>query len=273
MSHASDAALPRARRADPVARRPRRLAPAGRRRRAAAPPWRRLAPADARRRGEGSTPAPRPSRPARSPTARWSGAGCAARSRGCSGLVLVALLLLVARCSPTSSRRWTPRRGTWASRRPTRSPGTSPSRGLRGRARLAPPARGLPDRRERRVRPRHLPAAHRPRLRQPPRHRASSRRAGTTRFLGIPHEPPPVRHRRRLAAAPARHRQLRPRHPLARHRGLAHLARHRAGLDRAHHRHRHAGGDHLGLHRRRASTPGSSASSRSSSPSRSSPST
>ena len=60
---------------------------------------------------------------------------------------------------------------------------------LRPRPGLAPPPGGLPDRRDRRARPRHLPAADRPRLREPPpdgplRARASPTRSSASRSTG-----------------------------------------------------------------------------------------
>ena len=84
-----------------------------------------------------------------------------------------------------------------------------------------------------------------------------------------PGRPPFLRLDERQALSPARHRQVRSRHPLPRHHRIAHLADHRA--DRRHH-HDHRGNQHrhhVRLSRRTGSTPGSSASSSSSSPSRS----
>ena len=68
--------------------------------------------------------------------------------------------------------------------------------------------------------------------------------------LADPGRHPLLRRGRRPPGAFSRHRQARPRHPLARHRRLAHLADHRADRGDHHHDRRHHRRHHLRLSRR-----------------------
>ena len=143
-------------------------------------------------------------------------------------------------------------------------------RQLRGAGRqLQPVAICLSDGRDRRVRSGHLPADHRTRQDEPHAPRLFREGLPLPSPVAHPGRPPFLRLDERQALSPARHRQVRSRHPLPRHHRIARLADHRADRrhdhDRRGNQHRH----HVRLSRRQASTPGSNASSSSSSHSRS----